>query len=152
MIRKEFTVRQMAAIKRVAQNVNPLVIRKNKIIATIAELNAELDDIKMEIDGHESGVKNLTGGYVSEDLIVKKVEDTGKLDKNGKPVKVTKYEPREEVLKFDENSSIWVMEMPETYAEQVANSKAADEILKEVDNFDTIEAFDKPENNINFAE
>lgn len=144
MTKKEFTVRQIAAIKRVAQNVNPLVIKKNKLIATIAELNTELANIQLEIEGHESGVKALTGGFMSEDLIAKKVEDTGKLDKSGKPVKVTKYEPREDRLKFNEETSVWEMLEP--------NSEIIDEILEEVDNFDAIEAFDDPNKNINSAE
>ena len=78
---KTLTVRQVAAIKRVAQNVNPLVVKKHKIAAKIDELNAEYNALNEEIEGHEMGVRALTGGLMSEDLIVKKVEDTGKFDK-----------------------------------------------------------------------
>ena len=90
---KTLTVRQVAAIKRVAQNVNPLVVKKHKIAAKINELNAEYNALNEEIEGHEMGVRALTGGLMSEDLIVKKVEDTGKFDKDGKSIKATKYEP-----------------------------------------------------------
>lgn len=98
---KVITVRQMATIKRVAQNVNPLVVKKNKIAAKIEELKAEYDSLNEEIEGHEMGIKALTGGFISEDLVVKKVEDTGKVDKNGAPIKVTKYEPREGIVTFN---------------------------------------------------
>ena len=53
---KELTVRQMASIKRVAQNVNPLVTKKNKIISKLDELREEYDSVCNEINGHEMGV------------------------------------------------------------------------------------------------
>lgn len=104
---KTLTVRQMATIKRVAQNVNPLVIKKNKIAAKMEELKAEYDSLNEEIEGHEMGIKTLTGGFISEDLVVKKVEDTGKVDKNGAPIKVTKYEPREGVVTFNTETNLF---------------------------------------------
>lgn len=104
---KVITVRQMATIKRVAQNVNPLVVKKNKIAAKIEELKAEYDSLNEEIEGHEMGIKALTGGFISEDLVVKKVEDTGKVDKNGAPIKVTKYEPREGIVTFNAETNVF---------------------------------------------
>lgn len=104
---KTLTVRQFAGVKRIAQNVNPLVVKKNKIAAKIDELNAEYNALTEEIGGHEMGVMALTGGLKSEDLVVKKVEDTGKLDKDGKPVKVTKYEPKAGVVIFNEEANVY---------------------------------------------
>lgn len=104
---KTLTVRQFATIKRVAQNVNPLVVKKNKIAAKIDELNEEYNALNAEIEGHEMGIKALTGGYVSEDLVTKKVEDTGKVDKDGKPIKVTKYEPKPGVVVFNEEAGVY---------------------------------------------
>lgn len=104
---KTLTLRQMATIKRVAQNVNPLVVKKNKIAAKIEELKAEYDSLNEEIEGHEMGIKALTGGFISEDLVVKKVEDTGKVDKNGAPIKVTKYEPREGIVTFNTETNVF---------------------------------------------
>ena len=37
-MKKEITMRQMATIKRVAQNVNPLIVKKSKLISKIDEL------------------------------------------------------------------------------------------------------------------
>lgn len=114
---KTLTLRQMATIKRVAQNVNPLVIKKNKIAAKMEELKAEYDSLNEEIEGHEMGIKALTGGFISEDLVVKKVEDTGKVDKNGAPIKVTKYEPREGIVTFNAETNLFeIMEVENTLA------------------------------------
>lgn len=110
---KTLTVRQFAGVKRIAQNVNPLVVKKNKIAAKIDELNAEYNALTEEIEGHEMGVKALTGGLTSEDLVVKKVEDTGKVDKDGKPIKVTKYEPMAGVVVFNEEANVYEIHVEE---------------------------------------
>lgn len=117
---KTLTVRQFAGVKRIAQNVNPLVVKKNKIAAKIDELNAEYNALTEEIEGHEMGVKALTGGFTSEDLVVKKVEDTGKVDKEGRPVKVTKYEPKEGVVVFNEEANVYEIHIEEPELEAVA--------------------------------
>ena len=73
-----------------------------------------------EIEGHEMGVKALTGGLTSEDLVVKKVEDTGKVDKDGKPVKVTKYEPKAGVVVFNEEANVYEIHVEEPAIDNVA--------------------------------
>lgn len=123
---KTLTVRQFATVKRVAQNVNPLVVKKNKIAAKINELNAEYNALTEEIEGHEMGIKALTGGYISEDLVVKKVEDTGKVDKEGKPIKVTKYEPKEGVVVFNEEANVYEIHVDEPEVEEVAFEEVDD--------------------------
>ena len=117
---KTISVRQMATIKRVAQNVNPLVVKKNKIAAKIDELNAEYNALIEEIEGHEMGVKALTGGLTSEDLVVKKVEDTGKVDKDGRPIKITKYEPKADVVVFNEEANVYEIHVEEPAIDNVA--------------------------------
>ena len=107
---KTLTVRQFAGVKRIAQNVNPLVVKKNKIAAKIDELNAEYNALTEEIEGHEMGVKALTGGLTSEDLVVKKVEDTGKVDKDGRPIKKVDYIPNPNTLVFNEGYEIHIEE------------------------------------------
>ena len=47
---KTLTVRQFAGVKRIAQNVNPLVVKKNKIATKIDELNAEYNALTEEIE------------------------------------------------------------------------------------------------------
>ena len=126
---KTLTVRQFAGVKRIAQNVNPLVVKKNKIAAKIDELNAEYNALTEEIEGHEMGVKALTGGLTSEDLVVKKVEDTGKVDKDGKPVKVTKYEPKASVVVFNEEANVYEIHVEEPELENV-NPEVVDDTEK----------------------
>ena len=116
---KILSVRQFATVKRVAQNVNPLVVKKNKIATKINELNAEYNALAEEIEGHEMGIKALTGGFTSEDLVVKKVEDTGKVDKDGRPIKVTKYELKEGVVTFNEEANVYEIHTDEPELEPV---------------------------------
>ena len=117
---KTLSVRQFATVKRVAQNVNPLVVKKNKIATKIDELNAEYNALVEEIEGHEMGIKALTGGLTSEDLVVKKVEDTGKVGKDGKPIKVTKYEPKAGTVVFNEEANVYEIHTEEPEIEDVA--------------------------------
>ena len=130
---KTLTVRQVAAIKRVAQNVNPLVVKKHKIAAKINELNAEYNALNEEIEGHEMGVRALTGGLMSEDLIVKKVEDTGKFDKDGKSIKATKYEPSN-MLVFNPELNVYEIREVDTNLESVTEAMVDDtEVVSQVE-------------------
>ena len=104
---KEITTRQMAMIKRIAMNVNPLVIKKNKLISKINELTVEIAEINDTIEGNEMGIKSITGGLSSEVLITKTVTDSGKVDKNGNPIKVTKYEPNSNRLQWNEEKKVY---------------------------------------------
>ena len=107
---KEITTRQMAMIKRIAMNVNPLVVKKNKLISKINELTTEIAEINDAIEGNEMGIKTITGGLSSEVLITKTVTDSGKVDKNGNPIKVTKYEPNTEWVKWNEDKKVYIIE------------------------------------------
>ena len=104
---KEITTRQMAMIKRIAMNVNPLVVKKNKLISKINELTYEIAEINDAIEGNEMGIKTITGGLSSEALIIKTVTDSGKVDKNGNPIKVTKYEPNPNRLQWNEEKKVY---------------------------------------------
>lgn len=118
---KTVTIRQFAAVKRVAQNVNPLVTKKAKIEAKIIELLNDKDQLEQEIEGHEIGVKALTGGYTSEQLVVKKVETTDKVDKNGNPVKIVKYEFNPDKVFFDKENNVYVIKEEESVKEETDN-------------------------------
>ena len=103
----EISVRQFASIKRIAMNVNPLVVKKNKLISKINELTVEIAQLNDEIEGNEMGIKSLTGGFGSEVLVVKKIVDSGKVDKNDNPIKVTKYEPNPNRLQWNEEKKVY---------------------------------------------
>lgn len=95
--KKEFSKFFVASLKRTAQNVNPLVRRKNKLLAQIGEMREELTSIQAQIEGYQIPIKEATGGYTTEDLVERVVTETAKLDKDGKPIKMTQY-----VLKYPE--------------------------------------------------
>lgn len=92
---KELSKFEIAAIRRTAQNVNAMVTKKTKLKEKIDALQAEYDQLEEAQEQFEVPIRKMTGGYGTEDLIVKVIEDTGKLDKDGKPVKLAKY-----VLKY----------------------------------------------------
>lgn len=94
MEKKEFSKFFIASLKRTAQNVSPLVRKKQKLQAEIVEREEELKSIQVQIDAYEAPIKEVTGGYGVEDLVVRTVEVTDKTDKDGKPVKITKWNLR----------------------------------------------------------
>lgn len=135
---KEFSKFEIAVIKRTAQNVNPMVTKKNKIRKQIAALSEEYDTLDKMQEQYEASIKTMTGGYSTEDLVDKVIKDTGKVDKDGKPIKVTQY-----ILKYpetiipvsatvDENASADIAAMDET--NEVAEAVPEAEAEAEVDN------------------
>ena len=116
---KEITTRQMAMIKRIAMNVNPLVVKKNKLISKINDLTVEIAEINDAIEGNEMGIMTITGGLSSETLITKTVTDSGKVDKNGNPIKVTKYEPNTDWVKWNEDKKVYILEEPTVEEEPI---------------------------------
>ena len=131
---KEITTRQMAMIKRIAMNVNPLVVKKNKLISKINDLTVEIAEINDAIEGNEMGIKTITGGLSSEVLITKTVTDSGKVDKNGNPIKVTKYEPNSDIVKWDENKKIYIVNNVAESAIEEASTYTSEENVDSTDN------------------
>lgn len=114
-MKKEFSKFFVASLKRTAQNVSPLVRRKQKLQAEIADREEELKSIQVQLDTYEAPIKEATGGYGTEDLVVRTVEVTDKVDKDGKPVKVTKWNLRypETIVPVEENVAEPADEAPE---------------------------------------
>ena len=131
---KEITTRQMAMIKRIAMNVNPLVVKKNKLISKINDLTVEIAEINDAIEGNEMGIKTITGGLSSEVLITKTVTDSGKVDKNGNPIKVTKYEPNSDIVKWDENKKVYIINNVAESAIEEASIYTSEENVDSTDN------------------
>ena len=131
---KEITTRQMAMIKRIAMNVNPLVVKKNKLISKINELTTEIAEINDAIEGNEMGIKTITGGLSSEVLITKTVTDSGKVDKNGNPIKVTKYEPNTDTVKWHENKKVYIVNNVAESAIEEASTYTSEENVDSTDN------------------
>ena len=131
---KEITTRQMAMIKRIAMNVNPLVVKKNKLISKINDLTVEIAEINDAIEGNEMGIKTITGGLSSEVLITKTVTDSGKVDKSGNPIKVTKYEPNSDIVKWDENKKVYIINNVAESAIEEASTYTSGEGVDSTDN------------------
>ena len=130
---KTFSKLEIAVIKRTAQNVAQFVNKKEKINAKIAELEAEKASIQPIIDSFQGPIKEMTGGYTTEDLVVKEVVKTGKCDPaTGKELTQTRF-----VLKYPETvipSSAVEDEAPEAVENtvgEVAEAEGVEEIPEE---------------------
>jgi hypothetical protein len=90
---KTFTTREIAQIKRTAQNVAPIVAKRDRIYDKVKALYAELEILDAQIDAWETAVKAMTNGFTTHDLVDRVVNETTAAD--GKVVKTVTY-----VLKF----------------------------------------------------
>lgn len=122
---KEFSKFEIAVIKRTAQNVNPMVTKKAKLMKQINELQAEYDSLTTMQEQYEASIKTMTGGYGTEDLVDKVIEDTGKTDKNGNPIKVTKY-----VLKYPDTVVPPTMEEGTVETDDIEKAPLANESVE----------------------
>lgn len=128
---KTISIRQFAAIKRVAQNVNLATARKNKVSAQLTKLYQEYTDLENEIKAHEAGIIKLTGGYMTENLVTKVVEPTGKVDKDGRPIKVTKYEPKAGFVVFNEETKYYEIHDNDVTMDKVDVTEVDDDLAPE---------------------
>lgn len=87
---KRISTRELAAVKRTAMNVAPIVAKKNKAKAMIEKWTEEYNVQEAALAGYESGLMAQLG-LRTEQVVTKVVEPTGKLDKNGREIKQTKY-------------------------------------------------------------
>lgn len=121
-MKQEFNQRHIATIKRTAQNVAPIVAKKQKVLTKIEQLKVEFEALTAEQESWEAAIKTMTGGYTTEDLVSRIVETT--INAEGKEIKTTKY-----VLKYPET-----VVPVETVAEDDTQSDF-DKNWKEVDNY-----------------
>lgn len=82
---KTFSTREIAQLKRTAQNVAPMVAKREKLYAKVKELYKEMEVLDAQIDAWEGGTKIMTGGYTTSDLVSRVVNivtaDDGKVTK-----------------------------------------------------------------------
>lgn len=115
---KTLSIRNVAALKRTAQNNYPLIAKREKLAEQIDQLKDEFNIVNAQIEGAETGSKAMTGGFTSLDLIERQVVPTGKLDANGKELKQTKYVPREGALALNEDGTYSIiLPVPEVQPE-----------------------------------
>ena len=121
---KNFSKSEIATIKRTAQSVNPMVSKKADLKEPIDALQAEPNQLDTMQEQYEASIKTMTGGYRPEDLVEKVIETTNAVDKNGKPIKITKY-----VLKYPETViPVAAEDIEGATAEQVDDTETAPEV------------------------
>ena len=134
---KNISASQFASIKRIYMNVSPLIVKKNKLISKINELTLEIAQINDEIAGNEMGVKALTGGYSSEQLVTRTVENTGKVNSNGSAIKSTKYSPNPEYITWNEKTKKY--ELKELIEEAPKDTEVEDTVNVEPTDIEPVE-------------
>ena len=72
---KKFDKYFIASLKRAAQDVSPLIRRREKLYEKMSEINAEIVEIEDQINGRDSYIKSKTGGYGVLDLVERVVEN-----------------------------------------------------------------------------
>lgn len=95
-MKTKFTNRDAARWKKIAAICFEDSVKRDKLQKKIMELQEELDTVNARIEMNQATVK-LDTGYTTDDLIDRVVETSDKKDKNGYPIKNTKY-----VLKYPE--------------------------------------------------
>jgi len=104
MNKNNLNARELAQIKRIAQNVDADYQKVCKLNEKIVNLTKERDAIQQDIDEMEAPVIRKTGGFKSTDLYEKTItplfneNGTPKVDKEGRQLKATKY-----VLRYGDN-------------------------------------------------
>jgi hypothetical protein len=148
---KTFSKIEISVIKSTAKNVAPFVAKKAKVDVQIAEtrekiqkmLEEKLQKLEVEKAGYQSiidsmnqAVKQITGGYTTEDLIVVTKEGTGQMNDNGKEIMKTVYALKypETVIPVEntENAQETPSEEPVEASEEPSNEAASEEMPEEL--------------------
>lgn len=106
---KRISYDQFMSVKRVAQAVNPLVMKRDKLKKKMDTLQQEYNDYDAQIATLESGIKQVIGFRVQE--LVKKVIEPG-VDGKGNPTKTTKYLPTD-IVSYDTDKRQYVISVAE---------------------------------------
>lgn len=137
---KTFSKIEISVIKSTAKNVAPFVTKKAKVDEQIAatkekiqkmleeklqKLEAEKAGYQSIIDSMNQAVKQITGGYTTEDLITITKEGTGQMGENGKEIMKTCYN-----LKYPE--TVIPVENQETENECPSHDEAPEEMPDEL--------------------
>lgn len=113
---------QFMSVKRVAQAVNPLIVKRDKVNAKMEALKKEYDALDSQVSTLEAGIVSIIGFRVQD--LVKKVIESG-TDKNGKEVKTTKYVPTD-IVSYDKESKQFVISTPDAGPKESINEEVHD--------------------------
>ena len=129
---KELSVREIAAVKRQFKNSLPALKKIEAINKKIAALEEEKAIQEAIIEGGETGIMRLTGGYKSIDLITCTYEPqfnedgTPKMDKDGK------YQLKSQVLTYH------APVQAEQPTEETVEEETKEEEIKAMQEFETL--------------
>lgn len=118
---KVLNARELAQVRRIAQNVDADYQKVGKLNEQIAKLTAQRDELQQGIDEMEAPVIRKTGGFKSTDIYEKTIvpqfeaNGTPKTDKDGRQIKITKYVLRfpDTILPVEENTNVATETEPE---------------------------------------
>ena len=89
---KTFSKFELAKLKRTAQNLEPYFKKQAKLIEEKQKIEEELEKVNQLIKLNDAPTIELTG-YSTKDILRKVVvPQPDKVDKNGNPIKITRYE------------------------------------------------------------
>lgn len=148
---KRISTRELAAVKRTAMNVAPIVAKKNKAKAMIDKWTEEYNIQEAALKGYESGLMAQLG-LRTEQVVTKVVENTGKMDKNGKEIKQTKYVLNDNV-KYDSEKNEYVVTIADEGDMEVAPiENATEEPVQEVEEVQEVHEDNQPMQEPSFEE
>lgn len=105
----------------------------------VVKLQKDIEACNMQIDALEAGILAITGYHV-EQLVKKVIALTGKTDKEGKPLKETKYVPTD-IVTYDEANKQYIISIditePPINEEPVVEAPIVEEAVKEPTNVST---------------
>jgi hypothetical protein len=108
---KRISYSQFQQVKACAKMIDPCTTKIESLKKKIMPLVEEMKGYQTQIDALEQGIVSVLGFHVSE-LVKKVIEPTGAVDKNGKPIKVTKYLPTD-MVSYDEQKKQFVIHIPD---------------------------------------
>ena len=136
---KRISFFEFQSVKSVAKAIDPKLREKATLQKKAIALKAELDDkkarlqreidvktakLKAEFDKNEKQIALLEAGILQTlgfhvaDLVKKVIEPTGKTDKEGKPLKETKYLPTD-IVTYDNDTKEYVITVPDEEVEEI---------------------------------
>ena len=139
---KRISFPQFQSVRSVAKAIDPLLTQKSRFQAQIdalesefqekakavvvkmktamdekkAKLEEEINSKDVQINALEAGIVQIIGFHVG-DLVKKVIEPTGKTDKNGRPLKETKYLPTD-IVSYDSATKQYVISTSDDSEEQ----------------------------------
>lgn len=119
---KRISYTEFQSVKSVAKACDPLIRKREAVKRNIEKMAGEYKMLDAQIQTLEAGIKNIIG-FRAEELVKKVIEPTGAVDKDGKPVKQTKYVPTD-IVTYDETAKQYVITVSDEEEKPVEETPA----------------------------